>query len=345
MFFLKRQKQYRQRSTLVLILFVVLTFLLTATISSCIYFLLKACLNILPLKYQVPISSSFQINTTLLLVFLFFSYAWFLYLSFKKRRGVDVAASIGAVPVSEFKNDKNVARLVRCVAEMSIASGVKAPPVLVLPEQSINAMVAGFDASSAAIIVTRGAIDQLDQQELQGVIGHEFSHLYHEDTSFVLKLFVCVKTLNDLFSLGGWLFSSAFATSDEENKVREGPIFYGSYGLILAFLMIIIGAFLIFFGCFGYLSANFLRSVFMRQREFLADAASVQYARNKDGLVRTLCRISQMKLKKRDPIYLRGSRYDTMAHLFIVPVSRRMDEAWFATHPPLKERITKLIEL
>lgn len=322
--FFERQREHKQTSTRLLIVFMFLVLILNTLFSFSFFTLYQRYLK--SQSETVHFGTEASISLTLCLSIIFFVYALFCYFSLKKKKGYDFAASIGAIPVRDFPGDVNVAQLVRCVAEMSIAARVRPPQIFVLLEDGVNAMVAGCDINSSALIVTRGAIDLLDKQELQGVIGHEFSHLYHQDISLNLKLLACVETLNGAFNVGlGIVFNrSGHRESKKDSK------------------FLLIGLLLIIFGYLGHAAANILRSRIMREREFLADASAVQYTRDTSGLISAFCKISQIKYKNKTDLYLHGTDYDTVAHLFIFPVYQRLDRGWFATHPPLSERISRL---
>ncbi|MDT5013827.1 MAG: hypothetical protein QOH57_5444, partial [Mycobacterium sp.] len=106
-----------------------------------------------------------------------------------RQGGAAVAASVGAVPVDPTSSDPQLRRLVNIVEEMSIASGVPAPRLFVMPQEpGINAFAAGFTPADAAITVTGGALTQLNRDELQGVIGHEFSHILNGDMRLNIRL-------------------------------------------------------------------------------------------------------------------------------------------------------------
>ncbi len=114
--------------------------------------------------------------------------------------GVAVAQSVGAVPVDPTTSDPQLRRYLNVVEEMSIASGVPVPRLFVLErEEGINAFAAGYTPADAAVTVTAGALHQLNRDELQGVIGHEFSHVLNGDMKLNLRL---IGLLNGLLLLG-----------------------------------------------------------------------------------------------------------------------------------------------
>ena len=98
-------------------------------------------------------------------------------------------------------------------------------------------------------------------------------------------------------------------------------------------------------GYMGHFAANLLRAYLLREREFLADASSVQYTRQPDGLLKALRKISQLRTDDKGITHLHTKKQDSVAHLFIFPAYKSLENRWFATHPPLVERISRLIEM
>jgi Zn-dependent protease with chaperone function len=230
--------------------------------------------------------------------------------------GGAAATALGAVHVTRESDDPRARRLLNVVEEMAIASGVPVPEVYVLEgESGINAFAAGFSPADAAITVTRGALDRLNRAELAGVIGHEFSHLLNGDMRLNTRL------AGPLFGLLIIAHVARFIVRDLRGPFRAAPAF-----AVAAFVMVL--------GYLGVLVGRLLQAAICRQREFLADASSVQFTRDNTALRDALARIA------RTP---EGSAMQTvdneeLAHLFIAPAAERL----FATHPPLATRIQRL---
>jgi Zn-dependent protease with chaperone function len=231
--------------------------------------------------------------------------------------GRKVAQMLGAVHISPKAHDLNYQRLRNVVEEMALASGLPVPALYVLEEETaINAMVAGLQPSDAAVIVTRGALDHLDREELQGVIAHEFSHIFHGDMRLNVRL---IMILGGLLVLGQWGLS----------LLRHAPRARRAAGPMLA-----MGAGMAAAGYIGIFFGELIKAGISRQREFLADATAVQYTRNPDGLLGALRKIEQQGSQLQHPNAL------DVSHLCFgtgVNLGR-----WLATHPPLSERITRL---
>ena len=234
--------------------------------------------------------------------------------------GAAVAEMLGGRLVSSNTQDEDERKLLNVVEEMAIASGTAVPQVYVLPdEESINAFAAGHTTNDAAIGVTRGCMQMLNRDELQGVIGHEFSHILNGDMRLNLRLIGITHGILCIAILGRVLLRTGRGSSSG-GKGNPLPLF--GIGLL------VIGWIGVFFG-------RLIKSAVSRQREFLADAAAVQFTRNPAGLSSALKTIGG---------YVHGSRLMTphaeeASHLYF---GNGMGEAWFglmATHPPLGDRI------
>jgi Zn-dependent protease with chaperone function len=210
-------------------------------------------------------------------------------------------------------------RLLNVVEEMAIASGVRVPKVYVLDDEpGINAFAAGRDVSHAVIGVTRGALERLSRDELQGVIGHEFSHILNGDMALNLRMIGVLAGIVTLGSLGAFIM----------RRVRgEGKNVAVVFFVGLAIFVI---------GYSGLFFARLIKAALSRQREFLADASSVQFTRNPDGLCGALDQIRGAAAGARI-----GARYaEEMSHMFFGQALSL--GSLFATHPPLDERIRRI---
>ena len=243
--------------------------------------------------------------------------------------GRAVAAMLGGTPVDMNSREPAEQRLVNVVEEMAIASGVPVPEIYVLEDQTINAFAAGHGPGDTAIGVTRGCIDRLTRDELQGVIGHEFSHILHGDMRLNIRLIGILNGILFLALIGGFLlrmgvYSPRSDSSDGKSKAAGFLIFMGS-GLALY----LVGWIGVFFG-------KLIKAAVCRQREFLADASSVQYTRNPEGLAGALAKISKFSSRIENP------RAEEASHLFF---GNGIGDSWmalFATHPPIEERIAEI---
>ncbi|HEY6099475.1 MAG TPA: M48 family metalloprotease, partial [Anaeromyxobacter sp.] len=200
-----------------------------------------------------------------------------------------VARMVGGVPVRRDTHDAAERRLVNVVEEMAIASGLPVPAIYVLPgETGINAFAAGFTPDRAVVVVTKGAVDTLTRDELQGVVAHEFSHLLNADARLNLRLVALIGGITVLAFIGRTLirgFSDAEGAIGVPRRLRGGG---GRFRLAL----MATGLVLWLGGSIGAFFGRVIRAAVSRQREFLADAAAVQFTRNPDGLAGALAKIA-----------------------------------------------------
>jgi len=244
--------------------------------------------------------------------------------------GGTVARSVGGRPLDPATTDTHERRLRNVVEEMAIASGVPVPEIYVLDhERGINAFAAGFTPDDAAVAVTRGCLEKLNRDELQGVVAHEFSHILNGDMRLNIHLIGLVYGLLVLSIIGQGILRMSVRTGGgrRSNGDRKG----GGVFAIIALGLILLCA-----GWIGVLFGRLLQSAVSRQREFLADAAAVQFTRNPDGLAGALRKIGA-----------RGSRVQhehsqDVAHLFFASALTMSWAGMFATHPPIEERIRAL---
>jgi Zn-dependent protease with chaperone function len=238
--------------------------------------------------------------------------------------GSAVAHFLGARYVNPDKCTPAERRLLNVVEEMSIASGIAVPPVYVLEtEDAANALVAGYSANEAAIIVTRGALQKLSRDELQGVMGHEYSHILNGDMALNMRLAAVLAGLSWLGEQGeAMVLAAAEANRGVERDERGTGAFAVVFGAVLAFI-----------GFPGVFAADAIKAAISRERELLADSASVQYTRNPDGIAGALDSILSLHLATN----VLSAQAGGLSHMFFAPVVSRW---WtFPTHPPIEERI------
>jgi Zn-dependent protease with chaperone function len=242
--------------------------------------------------------------------------------------GKAVAEMLGGTPVNPSTTDQGERCLLNVVEEMSLASGVPVPQVYVLDEKSINAFAAGYGTADAAVGVTRGCIERLTRDELQGVIGHEFSHILNGDMRLNIRLMGLLNGILFLALLGGVLMRLALTSRPRSSNDKNG-------GSIVAAL-IAGGLVLYIVGWIGVFFGKLIKAAVSRQREFLADASAVQYTRNPNGLAGALSKIASHSSRLEHP------KAQEASHMFF---GNGMAEAWlglFATHPPIQQRIAEI---
>src|SRR5690554_5144476 len=234
--------------------------------------------------------------------------------------GDSVALQFGGTPVPQDTTDASLRRLRNVVEEISIASGVPVPSLYVLEnEAAINAFAAGYSPDDAAVAVTRGALDRLNRDELQGVIAHEFSHILNGDMRLNIRLMGVLFGILVLALIG--------------RKIIEGSRGRGSRGaggvLVAALGLMVVGYIGLFF-------ARLIKAGVSRRRESLADASAVQFTRQTAGLAGALKKIGGYEAGS----YLRAADPEEVSHMLFSPGARLA--SLFATHPPLTERIRAL---
>ncbi len=223
-------------------------------------------------------------------------------------------------------------RLLDVVEEMAIASGIAVPPVYLLRGQrSINALAAGYGPNQAVIIATAGAIEQLTRDELQGVIGHEFSHILNGDMRLNVRLMGCLYGIVFVWQAGKQLLRRATA----------GAIGVAREKQTLGVPQLVAGLLLSLIGWIGVLCARMIRAAISREREFLADAASVQFTRNPYGIAGALDTV----LRTRLGTVVWCPHGEEMSHMYFGPGSVNSMGHAFATHPPIEERIRRVYPL
>ena len=245
--------------------------------------------------------------------------------------GAVVAEMLGGERIVQATEDPLLRRLCNVVEEMAIASGVPVPPLYLMQQDGINAFAAGFGVRDVVIAVTRGATELLTRDELQGVIAHEFSHILNGDTHLKMRLMGLLFGIT-LISDAGILMMTTRSNAHYSSAHRFSRD-RGSHPAI-----IVIGFLIFLAGTIGAIFADMIKRAVSRQREFLADAAAVQFTRNPAGIAGALKVIGGFKS---------GSRVNHAAtrqasHFFFSNALKSQNRDWWATHPPLIERIRRL---
>ena len=242
--------------------------------------------------------------------------------------GEKIAQMLGGRRVDPTTRDASERQLLNIVEEMSIASGVPVPPVYVMDDKSINAFAAGPDPSRSVIGVTRGLMDNLSRDEIQGVVDHEYSHIFHGDTRINARTTAVIAGIMAVGTIGYLLFrfvGPSIARSSGRGKNDPGP----AIGLGI----IVLGLAVLGIGSLGMLFGRLIQAAISRQREFLADAAAVQYTRNPDGIAGAL-----RKIRDHYSGRIESPAASELNHFLFATSLNTL----FATHPPLDERIKRL---
>lgn len=239
--------------------------------------------------------------------------------------GKVIAEQLGGRLINVNPRDALEKRLLNVVEEMAIASGTSVPSVYVMDELGINAFAAGFQSADAVIGVTRGAIESLDREELQGVIAHEFSHILNGDMRLNLRLIGMIYGIIVIANTGRYLMYSRGSSNRDRGKT-----------LSIGIALMLLGYLGIFFG-------NLIKAAISRQREFLADASAVQYTRSKSGISGALKKIGGLSSISSSRQEWKAKDVNEISHMLF---SQGLHFSFFnklmATHPPLQERIKRI---
>ncbi len=241
--------------------------------------------------------------------------------------GSAVAEMVGGRAVQPQTTDLREKRLLNIVEEMAIASGVPMPAVYVLDEEpGLNAFAAGLTTNDAAVAVTKGTLEKLTRDELQGVVAHEFSHILNGDMRLNIRVTAIVFGILVIGLIGRGILRGMFygRVRTRGGKKDGGVLVIAAIGLAL---MII--------GYVGYFFGRMIQAAVSRQREFLADASAVQFTRNPGGIGGALRKIGGYALGGS----LVNHHAAEIGHFFIAQAFKSSFGGLWATHPPLAERI------
>src|SRR5512145_559045 len=245
--------------------------------------------------------------------------------------GDAVARMVGARPVDPSTRDLLDRRLLNVVEEMAIASGVPVPRVFVMDDQSsINAFAAGHSINDAVIAVTRGTLTRLTRDELQGVVGHEFSHVLNGDMRLNMRLIGVLFGLTMVAMAGRFLLEIA-------GRGRGGSDRGGGIAVVA-----LAGVTLWVLGYIGVFFGRLIKAAVSRQREFLADASAVQFTRNPDGIGGALRKIGGLGAAEGLGTRIDHPQAEALSHLFLGAARPAFVSGLFATHPPIEERVRRI---
>lgn len=225
----------------------------------------------------------------------------------------------GAKPLE--KNDNPY--VYRMVENLCITAGTPVPKIYIIEDTVINAFATGRKPELASIAITRGAIEKLENEELEGVLAHELSHIKNYDIRFMMLVAVLVGSISIMANV--FLHSGRFSRRDNNREDGNAMAIFAIIGIVLAILSPII--------------AEIIKLAVSRRREYLADASGALLTRYPEGLARALEKIAG------DNRPLTNASQAT-AHLFFAnPFSGKKLSSLFSTHPPVEDRIKKLREM
>lgn len=251
-----------------------------------------------------------------------FLVAGFNYLNYTQMGGSYVAESLGAEQVDPYTQHPRKRQLLNIVEEIALATSLPMPAVYILDAQEINAFAAGTSPQNAAITVTTGCLNLLSRDELQGVLAHEFGHIYNRDMTINMRVAAMIMGFFIVTYIG--LRMLQFNSYSSRRNEKEG----GNPVALIGLIFLVAGALTWFFG-------SILQAMVSRQREYLADACAVQYTRNPSGIAGALRKILNFHVSD---MPRSGQAF---AHMYLNEPSSFFSRL-FASHPPLEERIAAI---
>jgi len=254
---------------------ILLLFFIVAMLAMAIVVHVVATLVSLPLGKEISLTQpSTPAKAFIVLIWLTCLMGCFFRILDVKAGGVALAKRFGAFEASTSGRYRSEHVLLDIVAEISVASACTEPRVFVLHgEHAINAFVVGGFSGKEALVVTQGALDKLDRDELSAVVAHEFGHISQGDIPVNMRLLVALGGLNAIDEVGRLLM-----VENDTGQVLAQP------GVIVGFVLRVIGSIGVFFG-------RLFRAAFSRQREYLADACAVQFTRNPEHVASALTKV------------------------------------------------------
>jgi len=323
--FFEQQARAKSRSRWLLFLFA----LAVLAVVMAINLLLLVVLGSLPSQGQAALLFSSEhfgqnlplIIGTTVITLLVIGLASMYRISSLRSGGGQVARELGGVLVDSEPGDPLRRRLRNVVEEIALAAGVPVPEIYVLEKEAgINAFAAGFSPADAAIAVTRGCLERLSREELQGVIAHEFSHVLNGDMRLNIRLMGALFGILLLAIIGRrvLLHGRHFGRSRDKHVI---VVFAIAFGLLLV-------------GYVGQFFGRWIKSAVSRQREYLADASAVQFTRDNQGIGGALKKIAVFSGGS-----LLAADTEEISHMLFGNGRKMM---LFATHPPIEKRIKRV---
>lgn len=325
--FFQRQASARRNTSLLVLLFLTAVVLITLAVSLVGYFVTRSESS--GLAFHDWLLSSHGLLTAATVVTLIGVSSLIRWVDLAGG-GARVAKMVGARPIDPDTRDGDERKLRNIVEEMAIASGVPVPELYIMDQETgINAFVAGYTPGEAVMVVTHGAITQLSRDELQGVVGHEFSHIFNGDMRLNVRLIALLAGILMIGQIGSFLLQISFYSNRRSYRSSRDSRGQAAMGLI-GIALLVIGYVGVFFG-------RLIQAAVSRQREMLADASSVQFTRNPEGIAGALFKIG-----------LKGGYLDTtshasdMNHMCFGESARMKFTSLLASHPPIDERINSI---
>ena len=331
--FFEAQDSARRSTTLLILLFVLaIAFLLALSNFLIFEFLYFQQYQTLTLSLsQLDLVFDADLCTVLCAAILLFIILGSVYKLLQLSAGGSVIAQhLGGVIIPRSSSDPLHKKILNIVEEMAIASGAPVPQVYILNEPGINAFAAGWKTTNVVIGITQGALERLTRDELQGVIAHEFSHIFNGDMRLNIRLIAILHGILMIGMLGRMILRSLRYVRTSRNSKGGGQ----------AVLLIVgIGGALAVVGYSGTFFGNWIKSLISKQREYLADASAVQFTRSSEGIANALKKIGGAIPGSA----LLANSVDEYSHAYFAKGDTGALSLFsFSTHPPLKQRILRI---
>jgi len=324
--FFQQQDKARRKTGLLALYFIMAITLIIAAVNAAFYFFFKFT-EFYPYTPKTWFSDSVWLYVTGVTLLVILSGSLFRFISLAGG-GRSVADMVGARAIDLNSHDAAEKIYINVVEEISIASGTPMPELYVMDEErGINAFVAGYKSTEAVMVVTRGTLEQLNRDELQGVIGHEFSHILNGDMRINIRLMSILAGILSIGQVGRFLLRGGSGRSYRRSSKNDGQ---GAL-IVLAIALLIIGYIGLFFG-------RLIKAAISRQREYLADASAVQFTRNPKGIAGALNKIKESV----NGAFLDNSHAEDMSHMCFGETQSISFSGLLATHPPLDQRINAI---
>lgn len=220
--------------------------------------------------------------------------------------------------------DEEERRYYNLSCEMALASGIPVPQLYLLENQAINSFCIGWEVDQASLVLSRGALERLTREELQGVIAHEYSHVLYGDMRVNTRMLVWLSGLFMIYQAGAVLCVGVSV----EGGGRTGPM--ARHPLVMALGVVLMGI-----GYIGNFFGKILQTFVCRNREKLADASAVQFTRNPAGISGALKKLGKDNLRAR----LGHRIFEEFGHMLFADTKLHFVSRALASHPPLEERI------
>ncbi len=326
--FFALQDKARKQTRFLVFLFILAVFAIALT-TNLIFFIAAKMQTTMPLSLNAWLAQPYWLIISAATLILIIGAS--LWRSWQLKTTPDaIAKMVNASPVSLASKSPQEKILVNVVEEMSIASGMTIPKIFIMrEEQGMNAFVAGLDPSSVSLVVTQGLLDQLNRQELQGVIAHEYSHIFHGDMRINVRLIGVLAGILIIGQLGAILLRSGSYGSRGYRRSSSNKNSGNAAAIML------VGAGLFAVGYIGLFFGRLIKAAISRQREFLADASAVQYTRDKEGIASALDKIASFHAHS----LLNTNKAEEMSHLCFGESVKQSVFSLLATHPPIPDRI------